>query len=186
MLLPLPAQPSPTYAWSWNGTHTFQWRTKHACAAQHAVPNPPAGKEPPSPPVGDEDQDTPPPDDEEQELRGNDPFSRRAARTRMILLLFSATTLAALAYLAWRPPARVRQYISRLMKAHPRLTRFRVGERVLVRWAYEDLEMEAAPGYAPAEEDTMVNWGAGAREVGEGIPLKPSPRKGQWMNYGTT
>ena len=173
-LLPL-AQPStPTYAWSWNGTHTFQWRTKHACGSQRALPpadNPPSGG------VGDEDQDTPPPDDE-SELRNGYPFSGSIARTRMILILSSCTALATLAYLAWRPPARVQQYISRFVKAHPRLARFRVGERMLVRWAYEDMEMAEA-AYAPGEEDTMVNG-----EMGEGIPLKPSPRKGQWASYG--
>ncbi|KAI1798279.1 autophagy-related protein 27-domain-containing protein [Ganoderma leucocontextum] len=175
---------TPTYAWSWNGTHTFQWRTKHACGTQRAVP-PPADKDKePLPPVGDEDQDVPPPDDESdgQELRGGHPFSDRATRMRMILLLSSFTALATIAYVAWRPPARMRHYVSRFVKAHPRLARFRVGERVLVRWAYEDMEMEEA--YAPGEEDTMVNWGAG--EIGEGIPLKPSPRKGHWANYGTT
>ncbi len=103
----------------------------------------------------------------------------------MILLLSSCTALATLAYLAWRPPVRVRQYVSRFIKTHPRLARFRVGERVLVRWAYEDLEMEEA-AYAPGEEDTMVNGGTGVGAMGEGIPLKPSPRKGQWASYGAT
>ncbi|PIL27448.1 hypothetical protein GSI_10597 [Ganoderma sinense ZZ0214-1] len=168
---------SPAYAWFWNGTHTFQWRTKHACGSQRAVP-PPADK-PPSGGVGDEDQDMPPSDDE-SELRNGFPFSGSISRTRMILFLSSCTAIATLAYLAWRPPARIRQYVSRFVKAHPRLARFRVGERVLVRWAYEDLEMAEAV-YAPGEEDTMVNG-----EMGEGIPLKPSPRKGQWASYGAT
>ncbi len=98
----------------------------------------------------------------------------------MILLLSSSTAVMALAYLVWRPPARVRHYVTRFVKAHPRLGRFRVGEHVLVRWAYEDLEMDEDLG----EEDTMVNFSP-AEEVDEGIPLKPSPRKGRWTSYGT-
>ena len=58
----------------------------------------------------------------------------------------------------------MRRAVSRFVKAHPRLARFRVGERVLVRWAYEDLELEEG-GYgmggvgsgADGEEDVMVS-----------------------------
>ena len=46
--LPAPSQPSsPTHYMTWNGTHTFQWRTKHACGSQSAKPMPPL----PSPPT---------------------------------------------------------------------------------------------------------------------------------------
>ena len=112
-------------------------------------------------------------------------MSGRAVRSMMILLLSSCTAFATLGYLAWRPPVRVRRYVTRFVKAHPRLGRFRVRENVLVRWAYEDLDMdEGELGYGDGEEDTMVNF-APEEEVGEGIPLKPSPRKGRWTNYGT-
>ena len=105
-------------------------------------------------------------------------------RAKMVLLLSSFTVIITLAYLAWRPPTRVRQYVTRFLKTHPRLARFRVGEQVLVRWAYEALEMDE--GYRPSEEDTMVNWSADEERPGEGIPLKPSPKKGGLLNYGTT
>ncbi|KAI0701711.1 autophagy-related protein 27-domain-containing protein [Earliella scabrosa] len=179
---------SPSYSWTWNGTHTFQWRTKHACGSRLAEPVPHKDA-----PASDDDDDagTPPPDagdgdgdgSGEQELVNESPLHGRAVRSAAILLLSSCTAVATLAYLAWHPPACVRRFV----KAHPRLGRFRVGERVLVRWAYEDLEMEEEIGYAGGEEDTMVNFGppADLEEAGEGIPLKPSPRKGRWMSYGT-
>ena len=181
---------SPSYSWTWNGTHTFQWRTKHACGTRLAEPVPNKDA-----PASDDDDDagTPPPDagdgdgngdgSGEQELVNESPLHGRAVRSAAILLLSSCTAVATLAYLAWHPPACVRRFV----KAHPRLGRFRVGERVLVRWAYEDLEMEEEIGYAGGEEDTMVNFGPAAdlEEAGEGIPLKPSPRKGRWMSYGT-
>ena len=69
-------------------------------------------------------------------------MGRRAARHTAILLLSSASALVLLAYAVRHPPRRVRRAVSRFVKAHPHLARFRVGERVLVRWAYEDLELE--------------------------------------------
>ncbi|OJT07763.1 hypothetical protein TRAPUB_1355 [Trametes pubescens] len=184
---------SPTYAWSFNGTHTFNWRTKHACGKQLS---PPAGtatvtaSRRPTPtagaPAGPPD-DAPPDDDEgipdksEQDLADGHPLLGRTPRQTLVLLLSSFTAVLALVYVAWFPPARVRQAVSRFRKAHPRLARFRVGERVLMRWAYEDLEMEDGYGYGEGEEDVMVNY---APEVEEGIPLKPSPRLGGFAGYG--
>ncbi|KAI0717444.1 autophagy-related protein 27-domain-containing protein [Cerioporus squamosus] len=178
---------APTYIWTWNGTHTFQWRTRHACGSMRAKPQPPTDRPEPSQ-DSDEDETLPPPDDESpddgepEELVDGDPFSRRTARSMMVLLLSSCTAVVTLAYLAWHPPARVRQYVTRFVKAHPRLGRWRVGERVLLRWAYEDFEM--GEDFGEGEEDTMVNF-ASEEETGEGIPLKPSPRKGRWPSYGT-
>ena len=175
---------TPTYSWTWNGTHVFQWRTRHACPSMRAKPGPPQD----SPPPGDSDEETTPPTDDEdgdsEELVGGHPMSGRAVRSMMILLLSSFTAIMTLAYLAWHPPTRVRQYVARFVKAHPRLGRWRVGESVLVRWAYEDLEMGEDFGYGEGEEDTMVNF-APEEEASEGIPLKPSPRKGRWPSYGT-
>ncbi|RPD65422.1 hypothetical protein L226DRAFT_530997 [Lentinus tigrinus ALCF2SS1-7] len=180
---------APTYSWTWNGTHTFQWRSRHACASMRAKPLPSKDR-PTQPPEDSEDETTPPTDDESptdgqpEELVDAHPFSGHTARSTMILLLSSFTAVVTLTYLAWHPPARVRQYVTRFVKAHPRLGRWRVGESVLVRWAYEDLEMDEDFGYGEGEEDTMVNF-APEEEAGEGIPLKPSPRKGRWPSYGT-
>ncbi|RDX54436.1 hypothetical protein OH76DRAFT_1397733 [Lentinus brumalis] len=172
---------APTYSWTWNGTHTFQWRTRHACASMTAKPVP--TKDRPPPQDSDEDETSPPPDeDEPEELVDGHPFSGRTARSMMILLLSSCTAVVTLAYLVWHPPPRVRQYVTRFVKAHPRVGRWRVGESVLLRWAHEDFEM--GDDFGEGEEDTMVNF-ASEEEAGEGIPLKPSPRKGRWPNYGT-
>ncbi|KAJ2983713.1 hypothetical protein NUW54_g10604 [Trametes sanguinea] len=67
-----------------------------------------------------------------------------------------------------------------LPEGAPASRAFRVGERVLVRWAYEDLELEDE--YADGEEDVMVNFAPEADP--EGIPLKPSPRLGGFSGYG--
>ncbi len=144
-------------------------------------PTPTAGA-----PAGPPD-DAPPDDDEgipdksEQDLADGHPLLGRTPRQTLVLLLSSFTAVLALVYVACVPPARVRQAVSRFRKAHPRLARFRVGERVLMRWAYEDLEMEDGYGYGEGEEDVMVNY---APEVEEGIPLKPSPRLGGFAGYG--
>ncbi|KAI8986763.1 autophagy-related protein 27-domain-containing protein [Trametes punicea] len=182
---------SPRHAWTWNGTHTFNWRTKQACGKQlspkisstvratpTAAPDAPSDSEP-------VEDDAPPIDDEtpEDDLTKAHPISGRASRSKLALLLSSFTAVLVLAYLAWFPPARVRQYVTRFLKAHPRLARFRVGEHVLVRWAYEDLELDNSYGYADSEEDVMVNFAPEADP--EGIPLKPSPRLGGYTGYGT-
>ncbi|KAI0826676.1 hypothetical protein BC628DRAFT_251281 [Trametes gibbosa] len=181
---------SPSYAWYWNGTHTFNWRTKHACGKQLSPPartitaTGPGGPSPTSDQPLESPGDTPPTEDEglpDKELADARPLGGRTTRSMMILLLSSFTAVLVLAYVAWFPPPRVRQAVSRLMKAHPRLTRFRVGERVLMRWAYEDLEMDDGFGYGEGEEDVMVNFTAQAEE---GIPLKPSPRLGGVSTYG--
>ncbi|CDO74760.1 hypothetical protein BN946_scf185001.g8 [Trametes cinnabarina] len=185
---------SPTIAWSWNGTHTFNWRSKHACSKRFSgtttaspVPRPTSGTPADSSPEPVEDDappadSEPPTEDDPNDLRDTYPISDRASRAKLALLLSSFTAVVVLMYLAWFPPARVRQYVTRFLKAHPRLARFRVGERVLVRWAYEDLEL--GDDYAEGEEDVMVNFAPEADP--EGIPLKPSPRLGGFSGYGTT
>ncbi|KAI0330635.1 hypothetical protein GY45DRAFT_1323368 [Cubamyces sp. BRFM 1775] len=176
---------SPTFAWAWNGTHTFQWRTKHACGKQTSrgtmtatMPAKPTSTVP-ADPIEDDSPPTETPEDLTNDGRG---IAGRMSRSLLVLVLSSFTALLVLAYVAWCPPARVRQYVTRFMKAHPRLARFRVGERVLMRWAYEDLELVDEYGYGEGEEDVMVNFAPDADL--EGIPLKPSPRHGGRTGYG--
>ncbi|KAL7284230.1 hypothetical protein ACG7TL_001512 [Trametes sanguinea] len=185
---------SPSAAWAWNGTWTFNWRSKHACGKRLSSPTatrtttvtpiqtPGAPADDSPEPVEDDapPDDTEPAEDDSNDLRDTYPISNRGSRAKLALLLSSFTALLVLAYLAWFPPTRVRQYVTRFLKAHPRLTRFRVGERVLVRWAYEDLEL--GDEYADGEEDVMVNFAPEADP--EGIPLKPSPRLGGFSGYG--
>ncbi|KAH9896810.1 hypothetical protein C8Q73DRAFT_687159 [Cubamyces lactineus] len=176
---------SPSFSWAWNGTYTFQWRTKHACGrsigtgtATATMPAKPTSSGPAEP----AENDSPPvdvPEDLADDPRG---ISGRMSHSLLVLVLSSFTALLALVYVAWFPPARVRQYVTRFVKAHPRLARFRVGERVLMRWAYEDLELVDEYGYGEGEEDVMVNFAPDADP--EGIPLKPSPRLGGRTGYG--
>ena len=94
----------------------------------------------------------------------------------------NSLALALVAHVVRHPPRRIHAFL----KAHPR---FRVREGVLVRWAYEDLALEAN-GDPEGEEDTMVN-AADTAYAGdeEQIPLKPSPRhgrgRGKVLGYGT-
>ncbi|KAI0635105.1 hypothetical protein C8Q77DRAFT_1105856 [Trametes polyzona] len=192
---------TPTYIYAWNGTYAFNWRTKHACGKQITAPShsgtmtaTPVGPSPTGSTPAEPTDDVPPTDGEsdsplpapgdgksEKELADGRPLGGRTPRSTLVLLLSSFAAVLALVYVAWFPPARVRQYVSRFVKTHPRLARFRVGERVLMRWAYEDLEMEDGYGYGEGEEDLMVNF---APQAEEGIPLKPSPRLGGSMGYG--
>ena len=57
---------------------------------------------------------------------------------------------------------------------------FRVGEGVLVRWAHEDLDLDEHEGLIVEGDD--VN---GFVDEEEHIPLKPSPRKGGFVTYGS-
>lgn len=91
-------------------------------------------------------------------------------------------------YFIYYPPRRLRRFLSSWIKARPSLLRFRVGERVLVRWVQEDLELD------DGDEDFMVNGGGRDRESifavdeneDEAIPLSPSPRKMQgFSGYGS-
>ena len=71
--------------------------------------------------------------------------------------------------------------MQRYAKSHPSLLRFRVGESVLVRWAHEDLDLRE-------EEEGLVVEGDDVNALvdeEEHIPLKPSPRKGGFVTYGS-
>lgn len=85
-----------------------------------------------------------------------------------------------IAYLIYFPPRILRRIVSRFLKRHPSL-QFRVGESVLVRWAREEIDLD--------EDDPMfVNGDDAGRfliDDEEGIPLKPSPRKGGIITYGS-
>ena len=87
-----------------------------------------------------------------------------------------------IAYLVHSPPRALRRRVQHLLKAHPSLLRFRVGESVLVRWAHEDVILD------DLEDETVVNGDdVHYLDEEEQIPLKPSPRKTAGIvSYGTT
>ncbi|KAI0030550.1 hypothetical protein K488DRAFT_87667 [Vararia minispora EC-137] len=181
------SQHKPTYAWSWNGTHTFDWKTQHACA--HAQ----AHKPEPEPQHGADDPPDveSPPKDGEQLLPPVGPRISLLGVTAAIVC--TASALCALVYALMHPPAFARQrlapYARKLGRAARRLRRWRgrPGEVKLIRWAEEDLPVFGLPDdidTEDGEEGEMVN----AREMAEGdgveerIPLKPSPGLG--FGYG--
>ncbi|THH30960.1 hypothetical protein EUX98_g3214 [Antrodiella citrinella] len=171
---------SPTFAYNWGGQHAFQWKSKHACG--QTITNEPVDE--PPPPADPADEEAPPSDNEEgdsEQLVDLPPYSNRTSRASWIMFLSSTAIVALVAYTAYNPPLPVRRRVIAFIRSRPSLTRFRVGENVLLRWAQEDM------GYENDEEDLMVN---GERDPiffqdDEQIPLKPSPRKGLVPTYGS-
>ncbi|KAK7691468.1 hypothetical protein QCA50_004867 [Cerrena zonata] len=171
----------PSLYFNWVGSHSFRWHTKHACPL-HSETAPPGL--PPSPP----DVDRPPPADDGTELINVPDRSDRRSKSTWLILLSSTTLVFISVYFIYYPPRRLRRFLSSWLKARPSLLRFRVGERVLLRWVEEDLELD------DGEEDFMVNGGGRDSESifavdeddEEAIPLKPSPRKTRGhSNYGS-
>ncbi|KZT02824.1 uncharacterized protein LAESUDRAFT_729791 [Laetiporus sulphureus 93-53] len=168
---------SPTIGWDWRGTHTFEWRTKHACGQAMSAPPP---NEPVSPTQPPPDDDAPPKDVEDDDTPGEkkllDPgFFGGRSRRSVVTMFASASLICAIVFLVYFPPRRLRRFLTSYVKAHPRVMRSHVGERVLVRWAREDFAI------GPGEEDVMIN--AEAAALAEQIPLKPAPRRPVVSNY---
>lgn len=100
---------------------------------------------------------------------------------RVELTVDFSAIVAIVGYVLYRPPRPLRQRVIAFLKSRPSLLRFRVGENVLVRWAEEDIEL------LDGEEDVMVNGDGESIFFAdeESIPLKPSPRKGRILSYGS-
>ncbi|KAI0067028.1 hypothetical protein BV25DRAFT_1878067 [Artomyces pyxidatus] len=161
-LMCAPDNQEPTYGWSWNGTHTFDWKTRHACANVRATPSPypPTPPDDPAPVI-----DAPPAD----ELITPPPVSpRMTARAVTTILFCTIAALFGVAYVTLHPPEFVRSFRIRRLRT-------RVSADKLLRWADEDLALMEV-----GEEDEMVN----AHVDNEQIPLKPSPKLG-FANYGS-
>ncbi|KAJ3540976.1 hypothetical protein NM688_g6149 [Phlebia brevispora] len=142
----------------WEGNHMLSLRSRSSC--------PQAAGDPPADEVGD---------DELISLPSKD----RAIHKIWMIILSSVCAILLVAYCIHSPPKRFRKRFQEYLKKHPSLLRFRVGENVLVRWAYEDLALDES------EEDVMVN-ATNDNYLGddEQIPLKPSPRKPLIASYG--
>ena len=83
------SQPSqPTIAWYWNGTHTFDWRTKHACSQSMSAPDKDAP--PPSPPKHSDDPPGDTEGDGDQTMLDPDFLYGRTRRSLMTILASSA------------------------------------------------------------------------------------------------
>ncbi|KAI0266349.1 hypothetical protein BC834DRAFT_842993 [Gloeopeniophorella convolvens] len=159
---------APKYSWTWAGTHTFTWATKHGCAGVHATPPPKDGGDSDPPPAEIEE----PPND--HELLPPPITHRRGGPSVTTVLLWSSAAVFALGYAVLHPPDAVRKRIRTLRRM--RFLRG-TGEAKLLQWASEDLAT-----LSDAEEDDMVN----SRPIAdEQIPLRPSPTRLKFANYGT-
>ncbi|GBE84263.1 hypothetical protein BKA93DRAFT_534641 [Sparassis latifolia] len=180
---------NPITSWAWNGTHTFSWRTKHACGETVVTPTTSSEQtptsdsgvpEPTSPPEENGPPDDSEPPDNEQNLIDPDVLAGRSRRSMMTIFICSASVVAILVYALYFPPRRLQHLVTSYVKTHPSLLRARVGERVLVRWADEDFVLDGG------EEDVMVNADEQFDALDEQIPLKPSPRRSSVLtNYGS-
>ncbi|KAL0571026.1 hypothetical protein V5O48_010932 [Marasmius crinis-equi] len=155
---------SPKFAWSFNGTHSFEWKSVHACPER--LNSPPPDNESGEP---DEENTMPPPDpdsdsrdEEHDELpTWKETSSPEKPALTSILRLF-------VLYIASRRPIRA------LWSS--------VRRRIRPTSSYEPLE-----AHQDAEDDTIIEYNGYtdfyAEVDGEEIPLTPSPRR-QNFGYG--
>ncbi|KAJ6539576.1 hypothetical protein B0H19DRAFT_365333 [Mycena capillaripes] len=145
---------SPEFSWRYNGTHTFSWRTKHACP--RALP--PGA---PGPPPEEPDTDPPaqPPVDPDADVEDRAPISNPASPSLLFVLFwislsvsFKLSTLStdtafyrslfALRMLYPFLSRWGRRLALRFSKAPPSRSSMRKGFRpspsILVRWAAEE------------------------------------------------
>ncbi|THH17934.1 hypothetical protein EW146_g2971 [Bondarzewia mesenterica] len=181
-----PDPSEPTFGWSFNGTHTFNWRTKHSCASVQAAPQQP---QPTSPPEDAPAEDhnppptevlDPPTEHDGQKLTEPPSLSDGSRHAITTILLCTTAGLFLVGYLIVHPPSPIRRRLTPYVRSFRR-SRFRgaIGESKLLQWAQEDMAL--------MEEDEMVNaHGENIFGLDEHIPLKPSPKKGLMSNYGTT
>ncbi|KAF8157139.1 autophagy-related protein 27-domain-containing protein [Crassisporium funariophilum] len=100
---------SPTFLWSFNGTHTFSWSSKYACPT--SVPNPGSPSPSDPPPDTDEPPDNPPPDSEDSG-RGESDLHERNSSLLPISGLIIVCFLFIVRYLL-RRPSRISKYLFR-------------------------------------------------------------------------
>jgi hypothetical protein len=74
----------PKFYWQYNGTHTFSWRTKHACP--RALPPGAPGPKPEEP---DADPPATPPADPDADIEYKEPARRASLSTFFVLFLVS-------------------------------------------------------------------------------------------------
>ncbi|KAJ7930010.1 autophagy-related protein 27-domain-containing protein [Mycena leptocephala] len=79
----------PKFYWQYNGTHTFSWRTKHACP--RALPPGAPGPRPEEP---DPDPPATPPADPDADVEYKEPARRASLSTFFVLFLVSLSVFA--------------------------------------------------------------------------------------------
>ncbi|KAK1221324.1 hypothetical protein PQX77_015871 [Marasmius sp. AFHP31] len=152
---------TPKFSWTFKGTHTFEWRSVHACPEQLSA-------RPPDNTDDDSDEDnTLPPSDPDEDTIGDIPESL-------------PRSISVGSYLAlWLPLLALFLYIiSKRLKVFP-------GWRI---WILAQRKLSPDSSYQPVESDVgaMAEHGEFVDfqgELDEEIPLTPSPRR-QTFGYG--
>ncbi|KAJ6515647.1 autophagy-related protein 27-domain-containing protein [Mycena sanguinolenta] len=155
----------PKLSWQWNGTHTFTWRTKHACA--RALPPGTPGPRPKEP---DPDPPAKPPDNPDSDIDDREPTTHPwAVWTFFVVLFWISIAVVGLRFLYPFLSRWGRALPSRLSRARnpmARTTGFRPSAVSLVQWAREE---------APEEYDTDDVFMHGFSD-GEETPLTPNSK----------
>ncbi|KAJ7068508.1 autophagy-related protein 27-domain-containing protein [Mycena amicta] len=127
---------SPQFSWQFNGTHTFSWRSPHACPRQlpPGAPSGPIGEQPdPDPPS------TPPPD---PDADSDEPVSRSSSWSLMYML-FWASVLLLLLHFVLRALSRSGGLSSLFARKRRRPRKgFRPPSSSLVKWAEEEEQLD--------------------------------------------
>ncbi|KAJ7129434.1 hypothetical protein C8R44DRAFT_77867 [Mycena epipterygia] len=156
---------SPTFSWQWNGTHTFSWRTKHACP--RALPPGAPGPRPEEP---DLDPPATPPVDPDADVEDNVPTTRRGSLSILFVLFLVSVSVFALRFFYPCLSRWSRRLSTRLSIAtrSPRNKGFRPPPSSLVQWAgeenFEEYDIDSPDGFKHIFSD------------GEETPLTPNSR----------
>ncbi|KAJ6628880.1 autophagy-related protein 27-domain-containing protein [Mycena sp. CBHHK59/15] len=155
------AEPTlPAFKWQWNGTHTFSWRTKHACP--RALPPGAPGRRPDDEPDADPPA-TPPPDPDADDRESA--VSRPAAFSTLFIVFWLSASIFALRFFYPSLLRLGRRISMRGSMATRRSKGFRPSSATLVRWAEEESALE--------EYDIDPT---SSNSDSEGTPLTPNPR----------
>ncbi|KAJ7228434.1 hypothetical protein GGX14DRAFT_413193 [Mycena pura] len=162
---------SPEFIWKFNGTHTFSWRTKHACP--RALPPGAPGPQPEEP---DPDPPATPPIDPDADAEDGDSTSPPSKSLLLVLFwtLVSGLLLRALY------PSLLRSRLGRRLSLELSIARkkgFRPAPLSLANWAAEE---------HPEEYDIDgTNRSMHTLSEGEQSPLTPSKTTFATNHYGS-
>ncbi|KAJ7498694.1 autophagy-related protein 27-domain-containing protein [Mycena latifolia] len=158
-------EPGPTFSWQWNGTHTFSWRTKHACP--RALPPGAPGPKPEEPDV---DPPATPPVDPDADAEDKDSKHTSPASLSIFILVFWIVACMFALRILYPPLSRwSRRFSWRFSMTSPKSKGFRPPALSLIRWAAEEnpeeYNVDSADGFMHSLSD------------GEETPLTPNSRE---------
>jgi len=155
----------PKFSWQWNGTHTFSWRTKHACP--RALPPGAPGPRPKDP---DTDPPSTPPPDPDADVDDREPVTRLASMSTLVILFWISFSVLGLR-IFYPFLSRWGRYVALRLRSsiatrNSRSREFRPSAVSLVQWAAEEEPQEYGvdDGFMHSLSD------------GEETPLTPNSR----------